>query len=71
MKKINARIKPAEKKEVGKISTKPFKCRKCACIEYIESVEFGEDIRCPECGAKMYEMMENGQKQPVDSDGVL
>lgn len=62
MKKINARAKPAEKKETSKLLTKTFQCEMCSCVEYVKSVEFGEDVRCPECGAKMHELIKNNLK---------
>lgn len=63
MKKINARVKPAENKEAGNISVKLFECEKCSHLESFNSVEFGEDIKCPKCGAKMYEAVEKEQKK--------
>lgn len=62
MKKINARVKPVDNKENSKLLTKAFKCEKCPCIEQVKSVEFGEDVKCPECGAKMYELLKNKPK---------
>ena len=63
MKKINARVKPVGKKEVSKSKNRAFKCERCTCISYFESVEFGEDVICPECGAKMYEVIKKEQKK--------
>ena len=58
VKKINARLKPATKKERASLMAKCFKCERCSCMEYFENTEFGEIIRCPECAAKMYELNE-------------
>jgi DNA-directed RNA polymerase subunit RPC12/RpoP len=55
MKKENARTKPADEKEVGNIYGRKFKCEKCGLVKLfdVSSIEFGEEIRCKECGGVM------------------
>lgn len=57
MRKINGRYKRKEKAESEKLIGKSFKCEKCAHIEFRKHVEFGEEPRCPECGAILRELM--------------
>lgn len=57
MRKINGRYKKAEKAEAEKLIGKAFKCERCAYLEFRKHVEFGEEIKCPECGANLREVL--------------
>ncbi len=56
MHKINGRHKRDEEADSKKLIGKPFKCTKCTHVEFRKHVEFGEVLKCPECGAKLMEM---------------
>jgi predicted Zn-ribbon and HTH transcriptional regulator len=57
MGKINGRHKKLEKAESEELIGKPFKCELCGHIEFRKHVEFGEELRCPECQAIMREIV--------------
>lgn len=57
MRKINGRYKKDEKAEAEKLIGKPFKCERCTHIEFRKNVEFGEELKCPECGANLHEVV--------------
>lgn len=65
MRKTNARLKPAEKKETGILASKKFVCANCNHEQYFKDIEFGETKDCPipECNGKMYEVVEDGTKE--------
>ena len=56
MQKVNARLHPADKKEIGTLSSKEFICLRCNHKQHFENIEFGETRNCPKCGAEMYEL---------------
>ena len=55
MKKANGRLKPAEPKEVAKVTGKYFKCEHCSNEAVVPNVVFGDHIMCDKCGGEMYE----------------
>jgi predicted Zn-ribbon and HTH transcriptional regulator len=57
MRKINGRHKKTEKAESEKLIGKPYKCERCSHVEFRKHVEFGEELRCPECGAVLRELI--------------
>jgi predicted Zn-ribbon and HTH transcriptional regulator len=57
MKKINGRLKRDEKESAKRLIGKPFKCTECEHIEFRKHIEFGEELRCPKCGAKLNEVL--------------
>lgn len=57
MRKINGRYKRAEEAESEKLIGKSFRCEDCAHIEFRKHVEFGEEMKCPECGANLIEII--------------
>lgn len=57
MRKINGRHRKAEKAESEQLIGKPYKCERCTHVEFRKRVEFGEELRCPECGALLREVI--------------
>lgn len=57
MRKVNGRYKRKEEADSEKLVGKPFKCERCSHVEFRKHVEFGEELRCPDCGAKLRELL--------------
>jgi len=55
MKKENGRLKPAPEKETADVRSKEFKCTRCSAVDYYRGLQFGEQVRCKDCGAYMEE----------------
>lgn len=51
----NGRLKPAEKKDVGKLTIKKFVCPECSHSLEMSKSSFGETVLCPECKNPMYQ----------------
>ncbi len=55
----NGRLKPADKKDIARITIKEFICPECSNLIRRNKSSFGETVLCPECREPMY------QRNPV------
>lgn len=58
MYKENNRLVPMDKKEKSKLTGKLFKCNACGRSCTVKNTEFGETIKCYECGGTMSECVD-------------
>jgi len=51
----NGRLRPADKKDIAKLTIKTFICPECGNSIELGSKSFGETVLCPECKNPMYQ----------------
>jgi len=51
----NGRIRPADKKDMAKLTIKKFVCPECSNSIELSTRSFGEIILCPKCKTQMYQ----------------